>query len=296
MSDVEGGSIVDEGVPLVELASGLQFGEGPAWDPHAHCLLFSDIASDVIHRWDETGGVTAFRTPSSMANGLAFDRAANLVICEHATSRLTRLDRDGKLTVLASHFGDRELNSPNDVVVSRDGGIWFTDPRGGREAFVGIPRPSELDFCGVYRLDPGGALELVVEDFELPNGLCFSPDERHIYINDTTRAHIRRLRVDGSKVLEDVQFAQMPGSGYPTPGVPDGMKCLSDGRLLATGPHGIWVFDVQGKHTETIETPGTSTNLAFGGDDPQTLFVTTLTGLYRLRLKVRGDAPVWAAR
>ncbi len=97
-------------------------------------------------------------------------------------------------------------------------------------------------------------------------------------------------------MLEDVQFAQMPGSGYPTPGVPDGMKCLSDGRLLATGPHGIWVFDVQGKHTETIETPGTSTNLAFGGDDPQTLFVTTLTGLYRLRLKVRGDAPVWAAR
>ncbi len=296
MPNVEGGSIVDEEVPLVQLASGLKFGEGPAWDPNEHCLVFSDIAADVIYRWDERAGVMPFRAPSSMANGLAFDSAGNLIVCEHSTSRLTRLDREGKLTVLASHFEGRELNSPNDVVVSRDGGIWFTDPRGGREEFVGIPRPSELDYCGVYRLDPGGELELVIDDFELPNGLCFTPDESRIYINDTTRAHIRRLRIEGSKVLEDVQFAQMAGSAYPAPGVPDGMKCLSDGRLLATGPHGIWVFDERGNHTETIETPDMTTNLAFGGDDLRTLFVTTLNGLYRLRLRVPGDAPVWAAR
>lgn len=292
---MSGGSIVEPGAELVQLTSGLKFGEGPAWSPREPALLFSDIAGDAIYRWSRADGVTTFRSPSSMANGLAFDREGDLIICEHSTSRLTRLSTDGTVTVLASHYHGHELNSPNDVVASRGGSLWFTDPRGGRQEFVGIPRPSELDFCGLFRLSAEGELELMVADFELPNGLCFTPDERCIYANDTTRGHIRRLRLADGAIVEDVVFAEMPGSGFPQPGVPDGMKCLADGRLLATGPHGIWVFGHEGTLLETIETPDTSTNLAFGDDDLRTLFITTLNGLYCVRLATPGDPPVWAS-
>jgi len=293
MSTAQGSSVLEDGARLEQLATELLFGEGPAWDPQRGCLFFTDIAGDTIYSWSRASGVVAFRTPSNKANGLAIDRIGQLIICEHVTSRLTRLGQDGALTTLASHYERRELNSPNDVVVSRDGSIWFTDPRGGREEFVGLPRPSELDFCGVFRLRPDGELQLVVADFELPNGLCFTPDESYIYINDTIRAHIRRLRVDDGTVLEDVVFAEIPGCAWPLPGVPDGMKVLGDGRLLATGPHGVWVIDAHGEHVDTIETPDTATNLAFGEADLRTLFITTLTGLYRVRLNVAGAEPVW---
>lgn len=296
MSTMQGSSVVEDGSRLEALTRDLLFGEGPAWDPRRRCLVFSDIAGDTMYEWDADSGVKTFRAPSSMANGLAFDHDGRLIICEHATSRLTRIEDDGSLTVLASHFEGRELNSPNDVIVATDGSIWFTDPRGGREEFVGIPRPSELDFCGVFRIAPAGDLELVVDDFEVPNGLCFAPDDSCIYINDTTRGHIRRLEVDGAKVTSDVVFTDMPGSAYPSPGVPDGMKCLSDGRLLATGPHGVWVIDESGNRIDMIETPDTSTNLAFGDDDLRTLFITTLKGLYRVRLSVPGAPPVWVSQ
>jgi gluconolactonase len=281
-------AILEDGTSLEELAAGLLFGEGPAWDANAGRLLFSDIAGDTIYSWSESTGVEPFRQPSSKANGLAFDRHGGLVICEHATSRLTRLDPDGTLTTLASHYDGRELNSPNDVIVASDGSAWFSDPPGGREEFVGVPRPRELDFSGVFRVDADGTLALVADDFELPNGLCFAPDDSCIYINDTIRSHIRRLEVEGSSVRRDEILIEMPGSGFPTPGVADGMKCTADGRLLATGPNGIWVIGPDGEHIETIETPDTSTNMAFGDADRRTLYVTTLNGLYRVRLKVAG--------
>ena len=160
------------------------------------------MPGNIMRRWRPDGSVETWRQPSNMANGNAYDPAGRVVTCEHATSRVTRTEADGSITVLATHYGGKELNSPNDIVVKRDGAIYFTDPSFGRMEYYGRPREQELTFQGVYRLDPeSGALTLLVDDFDQPNGLCFSLDESQLFVNDTMRGHVRVFDVNESGAL-----------------------------------------------------------------------------------------------
>ena len=167
-----------DGVELERVGTGFLFTEGPMWNRVEKHLIFSDMPGNIMRKWTPDGRIETFRQPSNMANGNYYDHQGRLITCEHATSRVTRTEPDGSISVLATHYDGKELNSPNDVVVKSDGSIYFTDPFFGRLKYYGVPRDRELDFCGVFRLDPaGGGLTLLASDFELPNGLCFSPDE-----------------------------------------------------------------------------------------------------------------------
>jgi gluconolactonase len=278
---------VDTDAAMERLATGFEFVEGPLWHPIDGHLIFSDIIGDRMMRWSEREGVSVFRQPSRMANGNAYDSMGRLITCEHATSRVVRTERDGSLSVLASHFDGRELNSPNDVVVRRDDAIYFTDPDSGRKEPWGVPRERDLPFCGVYRLDPDGSLALLVDDFETPNGLCFSLDESRLFINDTKLRHIRVFDVltDGSITAGSV-WAELPGTGSDRP--PDGMKLDSGGTLFCTGPGGIHLFDPVGTRLGVIVVEENVGNFTWGGRDLEMLFIAASTSMYRVRMRVPG--------
>lgn len=271
---------------IEKLATDFSFVEGPVWDRNAQHLIFSDIAGNRMHVWSERDGIGVYREPSNMANGNAFDAQGRLITCEHATSRLVREDGD-RLIVLASHFEGKELNSPNDVIVKRDQSIYFTDPDSGRKEFWGIPRQRDLPFAGVYRLDQAGRLELLADDFEIPNGLCFSLDESHLFVNDTKRRHIRRFSVqqDGTLGGGGV-WAELGGGEGDRP--PDGMKIDSAGTLFCVGPGGIHLFNQDAARLGVILFPENVANFAWGGPDLTDLYVTAFTSLYRVPLKVPG--------
>lgn len=280
--------VVGDDVRVEQVATGFGFTEGPVWDKARRQLIWSDMNHDHMRLWSAERGVQTYRKPSNRANGNTYDPQGRLVSCEHGTSRVVREERDGKMTVLASHWRGKELNSPNDVVVKSDGAIYFSDPTFGRtNEVVGILRPLTLDFRGVYRISPDGSdLRLLVDDFELPNGLCFSLDEKRLFVNDTPRLHIRVFDVqpDGSITGSRV-FAETSGQGE---GRPDGMKLDSAGHLYCTGPGGIHVFDRDGHCLGVILTPEKPTNLAWGDDDLRTLYITAQTSIYRARLKTPG--------
>jgi gluconolactonase len=240
-----------------------------------------------VRSWSPERRVQTYRKPSNKANGNTFDAQGRLVSCEHGTSRVVREERAGSLTVLASHWQGKELNSPNDVTIKSDGAIYFSDPTFGRiREDVGIPRPLTLDFRGVYRIAPDGELRLLVDDFEQPNGLCFSLDEKHLFINDTPRKHIRVFDVQpGGGIANGRVFGETTGDA---PGAPDGMKLDTLGRLYCTGPGGIHVFDAEGRCLGVILTPERPTNMAWGDDDLKTLYITAQTSVYRTRLKTPG--------
>ena len=280
-------AVVGAAVAFEKVASGCIFTEGPLWHPYEKFLLFSDIPGDKIRRWSQAEGIKTFRTPSNMANGLTYDRQGRLLACEHAVSRVTRTELDGSITILASHYDGKELNSPNDIVVKSDGGIYFTDPPYGRAEFYGVPRPQELTFQGVYRIDPiRRDLRLLVHDFDGPNGLCFSLDERRLFANDTNRQHIRvfDLEPDGS-VTHGRIWAETVGKGD---GVPDGMKIDSEGNLYCSGPGGIHVFDPDGVCIGVIRVPEPLTNFAWGDADLRSLFITASTSVYKIPVRVPG--------
>jgi len=280
-------AVVGAAVAFEKVASGCIFTEGPLWHPYEKFLLFSDIPGDKIRRWSQAEGIKTFRTPSNMANGLTYDRQGRLLACEHAVSRVTRTELDGTITILASHYDGKELNSPNDIVVKSDGGIYFTDPPYGRAEFYGVPRPQELTFQGVYRIDPiRRDLRLLVHDFDGPNGLCFSLDERRLFANDTNRQHIRvfDLEPDGS-VTHGRIWAETVGKGD---GVPDGMKIDSEGNLYCSGPGGIHVFDPDGVCIGVIRVPEPLTNFAWGDADLRSLFITASTSVYKIPVRVPG--------
>jgi gluconolactonase len=270
-----------------KLATGFLFTEGPVWHPAGKFLLFSDMPGDHIRRWSAREGVASFRAPSDMANGLTYDRRGRLVTCEHATSRVIRTEADGTRTVLATHFQGKELNSPNDLVVKGDGGIYFSDPPYGRTKFYGRERPRELDLQGVYRIGPDPkSPELLVDDFEAPNGLCFSLDEARLFVNDTARKHIRVFDVTPTGALRNGRvWAETKGD---KPGAPDGMKLDSAGNVYCCGPGGIHVFDPEARLLEVLEMPEYTANFAWGDDDYRSLFVTASTSLYRLRRPIPG--------
>jgi gluconolactonase len=279
-------SLLDENAVCRIAGSGFEFTEGPIWHPREQYLLFSDIPPSIRGRWDATG-VREWLKPSNKGNGMTYDKDLNLLVCEHATSSVARFS-NGKREVLASHFEGKELNSPNDIVMSRDGAIWFTDPTYGRMPVYGVERETELNFRGVYRIPPGGgALELVVEKtmFTQPNGLCFSPDEKLLYINDTDQANVRVFDVVDGKLKNMRVFASSIADPN-TPGAPDGMKCDANGNIWVTGPGGIWVYAPDGKLIGKVAVPEFVANLHWGGKDWRTLFITASTSLYAMDIKV----------
>ena len=279
--------VVGAEAELQRVATGFMFTEGPLWHPTGRFLLFSDMPGNIIRRWTASGGVTPFRQPSDMTNGMTYDRQERLLTCEHATSRVTRTEADGSLTVLATHYDGKQLNSPNDIVVGRDGAIYFTDPIYGRVEYYGVPREPELAFRGVYRIDPrDGALTLLAEDFSQPNGLCFSPDEKRLFVNDTERANIRVFDVGADGALSgDRVFAVTSGEGE---GAPDGLKIDSAGNVYCSGPGGVHVFDPEGVCLGVIRVPEPVANFTLGGDDYRSLFITASTSLYRIQVQVPG--------
>lgn len=276
--------IVPRDARIEKLAGDFRFTEGPVWN-RSGFLLFSDIPANTIYKWHPSGTVTTFRTPSGNSNGLTYDRQRRLIACEHSNRRVTRTEKDGTITVLADRYNGKRLNSPNDVVVKSDGSIYFTDPPYGIS-----PDQQEQEVNGVYRLSPKGELTLLVSDFDRPNGLAFSPDEKRLYIADSSnRSHIRVFDVKPDGTLENGRLFATLKTGEE--GVPDGMKVDTKGNLYSTGPAGVWIFSPDGTHLGTIRFPEVPANCAFGGRDGRWLFVTARTGLYRIRLKVPGIRP-----
>jgi gluconolactonase len=283
--------LVDENAEVERIATGFTFTEGPIWMADGS-LHFSDMPGDKRRRWHPDDGVTVLRDPSNKCNGMTLDNDGNLIVCEHVTSSVVREWTDGTRETLATHWQGKELNSPNDVIVSRDGSIVFTDPTYGRMPGFGLEREQELDFQGVYRLPAGGGdLELLVDDFAQPNGLCFSPDESLLYINDTTRAHIRVFDVGPNHALSNGRvFAENIGDGdLAKGGLVDGMKLDEQGNVYVTGPDGVWVFGTDGEHLGTIEVPESVGNVNWGDDDWRSLYIPASTSVYRIRLKVAGN-------
>lgn len=280
-------AVVGDSVTFEKLATGFLFTEGPLWHGQEKSLLFSDMPGDHMRKWTATSGAKTFRKPCAQSNGLTWDRQGRLVVCEHATSKITRTEPDGRITVLASHHGDKELNSPNDVVVKSDGGIYFTDPTYGRNEYFGTPRPLQLDFRGVYRAESdGGKLTLLADDFGQPNGLCFSRDEQQLFVNDTEKQHIRVFDVNSDGTLANSRvWAQTTGEGA---GAPDGMKMDSAGNVYCCGPGGIHVFAPDATCLGVIRMPEYTANFCFGDDDLRSLYVTASTSVYRLRVGTPG--------
>jgi gluconolactonase len=293
-------NLIDLDAPITRIGTGFKFTEGPIWHPRDRNLLFSDMPGDVRRRWDRASGIVEVRRPSNKCNGMTYDAGLNLIVCEHATSSLVRERPDGRREVLASHFEGKELNSPNDVCLRSDGSIYFTDPWYGRMPVFGVERPRQLGFQGVYKLTGDGILELLVERdlFDQPNGLCFSPDEAKLYINDTEKALIRVFDVlcDGS--LSNGQVFASSIRSETEPGVPDGMKCDATGNIWVTAPGGVWVYDSSGRRMGALSVQEPVGNLAWGGDDFRTLFLTATQSVYAVTTKV-GPRPepymVWKA-
>ena len=280
-------AVVGDEVDIEEIGSGFYFTEGPIWHHVEKHLIFSDIPGNIMRRWRPDGSIETWRQPSNMANGNAYDMQGRVVTCEHATSRVVRAEGDGSVTELATHYAGKELNSPNDIVVKRDGSIYFTDPGFGRMEYYGKPREQQLTYQGVYKLDPESrALTLLVSDFDQPNGLCFSVDESQLFVNDTMRAHVRVFDVDENGTLDRGRvWAEVTGD---RDGVPDGMKVDSGDNLYVTGPGGIHVFGPDATCLGVIYTPQGCANFCWGEEDLKSLFVTAGTSLYRMRVNVAG--------
>ena len=283
--------LIDEHAPVRQAGSGFIFTEGPIWHPIDHYLLFSDMPGDVRRRLDRAGVREVLR-PSHKGNGMTYDAQLNLLVCEHSTSSVARFSPDGRREVLCSHYEGRELNSPNDICVKSDGSIWFTDPWYGRMPNFGVERPRQLGWQGVFRLPPGhrpgDEPELALDRylFTMPNGLCFSPDERLLYVNDTEQANIRVFDVEGSGKLANGRIFASSIRDSLKPGVPDGMKCDASGNVWVTAPGGLWVYAPTGKLIGKVTIPELAANLHWGGDDWRTLYVCATTSVYAIPVRI----------
>jgi gluconolactonase len=264
------------------LATGFVFTEGPLWHPDGF-YYFVDVRSSVLYRVSPGREPEVVRERTGGGNGTTFDLQRRLVLCEGDNRRVTRTAADGRIEVFADRYEGKRLNRPNDVVCRSDGSIYFTDPG------LRVPLTErELPYAGVYRVAPNGAISLVA-DFEYPNGLAFSPDERRLYVANTRWAqyiHVLDLDAGGMMVRRRI-FADM--SSDELDGVPDGMKVDIEGRVYCTGPGGTWVFTPDGTRLGIIRTPEVPANLAFGGSDLRTLFFTARTSVYTMRVKVPGQ-------
>ncbi len=288
-------SLIDPGEPE-KIASGMKFNEGPVWVPakgdKPGFLLFSDIPADTIYRLDppksgEMATPTEFRKPSGHSNGLFLDPDGRLVICEH-DGRVTRLEANGSLGVLAAAWEEKSLNSPNDLCVKSDGTIFFTDPPYGLGGSLGKPRARELDFCGVYRIDYNGKLNLLVKTLGTPNGICLSPDEKTLYVTNHGKGEIWAYSLKTNAIDGEGRLLAKTKLGERSAGA-DGIRADEEGNLYVAGRGGIHVFKPSGDPIGLIGLPEGPTNLVFGDGDRKTLYVTGGQGsIYRIRVKIAG--------
>jgi gluconolactonase len=278
---------------LDKLHTGMRWAEGPVYFADQRCVIFSDIPSNRMLRWDEeSGNVTIFRAPSNFSNGNTRDRQGRLITCEHRERRVTRTEPSGEITVIADRYQGKRLNSPNDVVVRSDGSIWFTDPSYGISAeYEGAKVESEIGSCNVYRVDPtDGVVSLVAEDFSRPNGLAFSPDESIFYIADSGfwpdpngPHHIRAFKVEDSGRLASGRiFADV------SPGIPDGMRIDTDGNVWTSAGDGVHCLAADGTLLGKIRVPESVANLCFGGPARNRLFICGHSSLYAVYVNARG--------
>ena len=284
-----------------QIATGHQFTEGPVWMPEGY-LLFSDIPADHIYAlnlWEADGSLKPsreglrtfpaqhdplsaehkkiFRDPSGQSNGLTVDNEGRLIAAEHKNRRVSRTEKDGTITVLAEKFEGKRFNSPNDVIVAKDGSLFFTDPPYGLEGGLEGPN-ADLDFCGVYALKEGGEPQLLARDFPGPNGLALSPDEKTLYVADSMAGHLRAFDVAPGPKLENGRIiAEMK--------VPDGIRVHPNGNIWATADDGVRIIAPDGKLLETVKVPEPPANCAFGGPKNQSLFVTARTSVYAYQVR-----------
>jgi gluconolactonase len=294
-------ALVPPGAAAEKVAAGFTWVEGPLWDARAKGLLFSDIPGNAIHLWRPGAGTTRVLAPSGYtgkepfagkepgSNGLAFDAEGRLVFCAHGDRAIVRIGHDGRRTVLASRFEARRLNSPNDLVFTANGDLYFTDPP------FGLPRAfddpgRELPYSGVYRLSPDGQLALLTKALSAPNGLAFSPDGKTLYVSNADAARAVWMafpvRADGTlkegRVFFDATSWTRPGTGNP-----DGLKVDVHGNLFAAGPGGVHVFARDGAHLGSLAFAVPVSNVAWG-EDGRTLFITASTAVWRVRLTTKG--------
>ncbi len=273
--------------PLKRLATGFDWVEGPVWFGDQNCLLFSDIPNNRIVRWSEDG-TTTFRQPANYTNGHTRDRQGRLVSCEHGARRVTRTEWDGSITIIADSFDGKPLNSPNDVIVAKDGAIWFTDPHYGiMTDYEGFKSPQELP-CQVYRVDPSGGMQAVITDMNCPNGLAFSLDESLLYVADTGRMFSKDPQ--HIKVFDMVAGRPQNGRVFHTidKGCADGIRLDSDGNLWSSAGDGVHCISPQGNLMGKILVPEVVSNICFGGRAKHRLFITATTSLYSVILNRKG--------
>ena len=296
--------IVPGAAKVEKVRGNFKFVEGPVWSRGGGYLLFSDIPANVVLKWTPDGMVSVFRNeifngtfPEGAligSNGLTLDREGRLLSAEHGNRRITRMEKNGSVTVLADRFEGKRLNSPNDLVAKKNGDIYFTDPTALYRSYPADAkdRPvQELDFNGVYRITSAGKLDLLTKDLPYPNGIAFTPDEKKLYVANS--------RPDKFWMVYDVKADGTLGAGrkffdatsIPGEDVPDGMKIDVEGNVYATGPAGLMIFSPDGKLLGTIEVPELPANLAWGDADGKTLYVTARTGLYRIHLNIAGIRP-----
>jgi gluconolactonase len=276
------------------LWTGARWLEGPAWFAAGRYLVVSDIPNNRMLRYDETdGSVSVFRQPSNNSNGNTVDREGRLVTAEHLARRVTRTEHDGSITVIADRHRGKRFNSPNDVVVKSDGTVWFTDPPYGILAdYEGGTAESEIGNNNVYRADPqSGSVEIVADDFDKPNGLAFSPDEKFLYVADTGVSHrsdgpkhIRRFEVkaDGTSLGKSAVFADC------TAGLFDGFRLDRQARIWTSAGDGVHCYDPDGTLIGKIKIPELVSNVAFGGARLNRLFICGTTSLYSAYLAING--------
>lgn len=285
-------SLIAPGEKVQKLAGDMKFTEGPAWIPANKLLVFSDIPNSKLMQWSEGKGLSVFR-PSEQSNGNILDLQGRLISCQHAARNLVRTEADGSITVLATKFDGKRLNSPNDVAVKSDGTLWFTDPPWG------LTGPGELPGHWVFKLDPAsGKIEPVIKDLAMPNGINFSPDESRLYVADTG-GHMKHPDPAFHKLPAAIRCYEASKEGklgkqlFQIDHGSDGMTVDVKGNLYTTHG-GVTIYNADGKLLEKIEVPEGPANCTFGGDDYKTLFITAKTSLYSVRMKVAGAKPVGA--
>jgi gluconolactonase len=268
-------SPVPSGAKLEKIAGGFSFVEGPLWVDSLG-LLFSDINANRIYNWNEKDSISIFMNPSDTSNGLTLDKQGRLVFTQMALRRVSRREKDGTITVLASTYNGKRFSSPNDIVVKSDGAIFFTDPP------FNIPtgQKQELSFSGIFRIGPSGNLQVLDSTLSLPNGICFSPDEKELYVNDSQVRIIYAWDVINDSTLSNKRrIASIPITGYA-----DGMKVDSSGNIYCAGPTGIWIFSPSGTQLDKIAVPDQPSNCNWGDTDRKTLYITSSTNVYKIRL------------
>lgn len=285
--DPQFASYVLGNAPVKRLATGFDWVEGPVWFGDMGCLLFSDIPNNRILRLDDAG-VSTFRSPSNFSNGHTRDLQGRLISCEHGGRRVTRTEWDGRVTVIADSYQGKPLNSPNDVIVARDGAIWFSDPHYGiMTDYEGYRAEQELP-CNVYRVDPGGRIEAVITDMACPNGLAFSPDERLLYVADTGRMfsddpqHISVYDMVGGRPANGRLFHTI------APGCADGIRLDTEGNLWSSAGDGVHCIAPDGRRLGRILVPERVSNICFGGRAKNRLFITATTSVYSVVLNRKG--------